>query len=205
MRKSSWIFFSIASALSGALLIAACQRRPEPETPPYSPDATIKDLMDSIIDPSADVVWESVATVVTPSGTEERQPKTDEEWNMVRRGAIRLVEGSNLLLMPGRHVARPHEKSEVPGIELEPSEMEAMIEKDRATWIKHAKALHAQSIAALRAIDAKDPKALIDIGEKLDNACENCHVTYWYPNQVLPPGYEEPPPLRKDAAPAKSQ
>jgi hypothetical protein len=32
---------------------------------------------------------------------------------------------------------------------------------------------------------------LIDAGEKMDNACENCHTTYWYPNQVLPPGYEQ--------------
>ena len=207
MRTYSWLLFPCASIVTGSLLFAgACQGRQAPPAPQYSPDATIKDIMDSIIDPSADVVWESVATVVTPSGTEERMPRTDEEWTVVRRGAIRLVEGTNLLLMPGRHVARPHEKSEVPGIELEPTEMEVLINKDRAKWESRTKALHVESLAALRAIEAKDAKALVDIGERIDGACENCHVQYWYPNQVLPPGYEEPAPLRgRHDTPAKSQ
>jgi hypothetical protein len=207
MRKPASPFFLIASGLVVSLVsMAGCQSRPaEPPAPTYAPAATIKDIMDAIVDPSADVVWESVATVVTPSGTEERQPKTDEEWTNVRRGAIRLVEGANLLLMPGRHVAREHEKSEVPGIELEPAEMEAHINKDRAKWEKHVKELYTQTLAALKAIEAKDPKALVDIGERIDGACENCHVTYWYPNQVLPPGYEEPAPLHPEASRKKSQ
>jgi hypothetical protein len=182
----------------------ACQgRQPEPQPPQYQTTATIKDIMDSIVDPSADVVWESVATVVTPTGTEDRAPRTDAEWITVRRGAIRLVEATNLLMMPGRHVARPQEKSEVPGIELEPEEMEAMINKDRAKWNRSAKALHDASLAALQAIDAKDAKALLDIGERIDNTCETCHVQYWYPNQVLPPGYEEPAPVGRNGVPGK--
>jgi len=207
MRKLASPFLVVASGLVVSLVsLAGCQSRPaEPQGPAYAPEATIKDIMDAIVDPSADVVWESVATVVTPSGTEERQPKTDEEWTNVRRGAIRLIEGTNLLLMPGRHVAREHEKSEVPGIELEPSEMEAHINKDRAKWEKNVKALYTQTLAALKAIEAKDAKALIDIGERIDGACENCHVTYWYPNQVLPPGYEEPAPLHPEASRKKSQ
>ena len=31
--------------------------------------ATIKDLMDSVVDPSSDYLWESVATIVTKKGT----------------------------------------------------------------------------------------------------------------------------------------
>jgi hypothetical protein len=80
----------------------------------YTPTATIKDLMDSIVDPSADVVWNAVMTSVDASGTEDKFPRTDEEWADVRRGAIRLVESSNLLLVPGRHVAGPGEKSVPP-------------------------------------------------------------------------------------------
>jgi hypothetical protein len=157
---------------------------PQPE---YSPTATIKDIMDAIVDPSADVVWESVQTIVTPAGVDERSPKTDEEWTNVRRGAIRVVEGTNLLMMPGRHVARPGEKSETPGVELEPEEIEANINKDRAQWNRLAKGLYDTSMEALKAIDAKDANALIDIGGRMDMACENCHTAYWYPNQPLPP------------------
>ena len=162
-------------------LAAACGARdPQPE---YRPTATIKDIMDSTVDPSADFLWDSVATVVTAAGTEERAPRTDEEWTNVRRRAIQLVEATNLLQVPGRHVARPGEKSENPGIELGPEEIETVINRDRAAWIKFAHGLHDAVVPALKAIEAKNVQALSDAGEQIDTACENCHLKYWYPNQ----------------------
>lgn len=189
MRK---LTFQSLQLVSLALLLAvgaACGggQPPAAAQPDYKPTATIKDIMDSIIDPSADVVWESVQTIVTPAGIDERAPKTDEEWAQVRRGAIRVVEGTNLLMMPGRRVARPGEKSETPGVELEPEEIEANINKDRAQWNKLALGLYETSMEALKAIDAKDAHALVDIGGRMDTSCENCHTAYWYPNQPLPP------------------
>jgi len=194
MRSSSWLLFPGVVLFSISLFFgSACRgRQPESQQPEYMPTATIKDIMDAIVDPSADVVWESVATVTSVNGIEDRQPRTDEEWANVRRGAIRVLEGSNLLMMPGRHVARPGEKSETPGVELEPEEMEVNINKDRAKWNSMAKALHDATTVALQAIDAKNPQGVVDAGEKMDMACENCHATYWYPNQVLPPGYQQP-------------
>ena len=79
--------------------------------------------MDSTVDPSADVIWESVAIVVTAAGTEEMAPHTDEEWKIVRRAAIRVIEATNLLQMPGRLVAHPGDKSENPNIELAPEDI----------------------------------------------------------------------------------
>jgi len=191
MHTSSWLSILGGPLFSVSLLFGtACQgQQAESRQPEYAPTATIKDLMLSIVDPSADVVWESVATVVNASGTEERMPRTDEEWAEVRRGAIRLAEATNLLMMPGRQVARPGEKSEAPGVELEPEEMEALINNDRETWNRLAKGLHEASIAVLQAIDAKDAQAVFDVGDQIERACENCHSTYWYPNQPLPPGY----------------
>ena len=191
MRRSSWLLFLCVSLFGVSLFFSiACQgRQQQPQQPEYTPSATIKDLMLSIVDPSADVVWESVTTVIGPSGTEEKVPRTDEEWTNARRGAIRLVEASNLLLIPGRRVGRPGEKSEFPGIELEPEQMDVLINKDREAWIRRAKGLHDASLAALQAIDAKDAQKLFELGEGLEMACENCHSQYWYPNQQLPQGY----------------
>jgi hypothetical protein len=198
MRSSSWLLFlGIAVFSISAVFGTACRSRQgvsqqsQAEQPPYTPTATIKDIMDAIVDPSADVVWESVATVTSVNGIEDRQPRTPEEWTNVRRGALRVVEGTNLLMMPGRHVARPGEKSETPGVELEPEEIEANINKDRAKWNSLAKGLHDATMLALQAIEAKSPQGVIDAGEKMDIACENCHTTYWYPNEVLPPGYQQ--------------
>ena len=143
--------------------------------------------MDSIVDTNADVVWLSVSTVSSEKGLIETRPKTDDDWAKVRHGAIALAEAANLLMIPGRHVARPGEKSETPGVELEPEEMEALINKDRATFYKRATALHDAAMVALKAIEAKDADQVFEVGSKIEEACENCHSQYWYPNEKIPP------------------
>jgi len=173
-----------------ALVIAACRPSPTPEPTsteaPYVMTATIKDLMLSIIDPNADVVWESVSMVSNEQGVTETVPKTDEDWARVRHGAMTLAEASNLLMMPGRRVARPGEKSETPGVELEPEEMDVLIAKDRASWNKRAAALRLAALDILKAVDAKDPAKVFEIGEHIELACEGCHSQYWYPGEVVP-------------------
>ena len=130
---------------------------------------------------------ESVTTVESGKGTVDTAPHTDEEWKKVRRGAVVLTEAANLLMVPGRHMARPGEKSETPGVELEPQEMEALMTKDLTAWHKRAKALHDAGLAALQAIDAKDAQKVFEVGEQIERACENCHTQYWYPNEKIPP------------------
>jgi hypothetical protein len=206
MRTTSRTF-SLAVTLCASLVIGACQAQqaaaPAPTTPapPYTNVATIKDLMQSVVDPNADVVWLAVTTVQSSKGTEEIAPKTDEDWTKVRHGAIALVEASNLLIVPGRHVARPGEKSETPGVELEPSEMEALINKDIPAFHMRANALHEAALAALQAIDNKDAAKLFDVGEQIDQACENCHKQYWYPNEKIPPVPGETAETGQKAAP----
>jgi hypothetical protein len=181
------------------VLTGACARQAEAPAPPaaqqpeYVPTATVKDLMLSVVDPAADVVWLSVTTVQSESGLVETRPTSDEEWRRVRQGAITLTEAANLLMVPGRHVAGPGEKSETPGVELEPAEMEALIEKDRAAWNRHARDLHDAGFAALQAIDSHDADKVFEIGERIENACESCHSQYWYPNEKIPPVVLDPP------------
>src|SRR6185295_630816 len=182
-------------ALAGTLLfLAAGCKSPEavptqtaaatPDSEPlYRPSATIKDIMDSEVDPSADYMWDAVATIISEKGIEERQPRTPKEWQEIRRKAVTLVEATNLLVMPGRMVARPGEKSENPGIELSPEEINAVLEKDRPTFIKHAHTLNDAGLKMLAAIDKKDIMGISDAGAELDEACESCHLIYWYPNQ----------------------
>ena len=175
-------------------LIGACQSQssapaapPAPAEPTYLPTATIKDLMLSLVDPSADIVWLSVTTIVDEKGLKETMPKTDEEWKKIRHGAIALAEAANLLKMPGRRVAQPGEKSDTPGVELEPEEMDVLIAKDRAAWHERATHLHDAAIDVIGAIDARDGNKVFELGEQIEEACENCHKQYWYPNEVIPP------------------
>jgi hypothetical protein len=137
--------------------------------------------MDSIVDPSSDYIWESVATIVTKKGVDERRPRTPEDWQQVRRRTIAMIEATNLLIMDGRLVAHSGEKSENPGIELGPDEIKAVIDSDRASFIKFAHALHDAGMKTLAAVDKKDVEGLSDAGETIDEACEQCHLKYWYP------------------------
>jgi hypothetical protein len=179
MHEVSRSAVGIAVLLMVTVAVTACHRGQsnvsDRETPEYTASATIKDL-----------IWLSVTTVSSQSGVVETMPKTDEDWAKVRHGAMRLAEASNLLIVPGRHVARAGEKSEAPGVELEPSEMEALILKDIPGWRKRAMALHEAGVAALKAADAKDANRIFEVGEQIEEACENCHRNYWYPNEKIP-------------------
>ena len=130
-------------------MLSRCSAREDPQPQSdFRPTATVKDIMVSIIDPEADVLWNSVATIVSLTGTEERAPRTDEEWATVRRSAIQLVEATNLLRIPGRLVARHGEKSENPRIELEPETIQKLIAEDPATWSKLVNRLHDAAVPA---------------------------------------------------------
>src|SRR5687768_8356548 len=175
------------------LIASGCNTREEraPQAQ-FRPTATIKDIMTSVIDPEADVLWNSVATIVTASGTEDREPRTDEDWATLRRSAIQLVEATNLLRVPGRHVARPGEKSENPRIELQPETIQKMIADDPAGWSALVDRLHDAAAPALKAIDARNVKGLFDAGDQIEHACEACHQRYWYPPAAASAWKHEP-------------
>jgi hypothetical protein len=145
--------------------------------------SSIKDLMESIVDPSADAVWGAVGTVMDKEGIRDLLPKTQEEWFNVRRAAIRIIEGGNLLMMPGREAAPAGTKSEAPGVELEPAQITALIKKKRKEFNEFAKALQLLGLEAARASDAKNGDLLIDVGGRMENVCESCHQTFWYPQE----------------------
>ena len=125
-----------------------------PPPPPFKPVADVKQLMQAVVDPSADVVWEAVATIFTKDHVEERRPRTKEEWDNVRNHAMMLAESGNLLMMPPRA-------------------------KDGGEWMKKAQELVDTATVALRAAEAKDVDRLLNVGGEIDEACENCHKKYW--------------------------
>ncbi len=194
---------SMAAAV--ALLAGAAAATSKPAAPPSADDgleavATIQDIMENVVDPSADALWASVSSTTTASGTENRQPRTEEEWKAVRRYAISLAEAPNLLLTPGRRVAEAGGKLEdahVKGI-LGPEDIAREIAADRPAFVERARALRVAAKKALAAIDARNVAGLFEAGTALDDACESCHVKYWYPNDTRPP-----PPANPNLAPLK--
>ena len=137
--------------------------------------------MRSMIDPAADAIWDAVVTEATPAGIVTTVPATNEDWLGLRRHAVTLVESTNLLLIEGRQVAGAGSRSEMPSVDLEPKEIEALLSEDRDTWISLVTNLHTSGVQVLTAVDALDVDALLEAGDGLDLACESCHARYWYP------------------------
>ena len=135
-----------------------------------------------MIDPSADAVWDAVVTVVTDEGVVTTVPETSEDWIVLRRHAVTLIEATDLLLMEGRRVAAEGSRSELPGVDLEPEQIEALLSEDRESWTRFVGVLHESGVGVLNAIDSQDVDALLAAGDVLDAACELCHVRYWYPS-----------------------
>jgi cytochrome c556 len=185
-----------AAAIAVPLLLAGCARH-QPAISDrgsasdvllYASDVKlafpIKELMNSIVDPSADRLWEAVATVSTLAGIERRQPRTDRQWSTVRADAITLIESMNLLVMEGRHAALAG--TPVGDGELTPQQIDERVASNRAVFIGFAHALQDEAQKALAAIDHRDAAALLEAGGNIDEACEACHVTFWYPDQGTP-------------------
>ena len=139
-----------------------------------------------MVDPASDVVFEAVSFEATAAGVVETRPHTAEDWLRIRASAMVLAEAPNLLKMAGRRVVPatpvPGQESEPPAPgDLLPPEIQTLIDRDRATFNRHAQALQDAALVVLKAIDARDVDALFESGETLDQACETCHKKYWYP------------------------
>jgi hypothetical protein len=184
--------YSGAAVVLGAIwLLVGCskpvpEQPPPPAAPPFHPVASIREVMNSVIDPNVDVVWNAVKTVIDHGKPIEHAPANDEEWAAVRHSALTVSEGANLLMMPGRAVAPPGAGSLAPGIELAPDQVRALIDKSPGGWNQFARALQDSLQPALAAIDKKDPQALFEAGDKIDEVCESCHQVFWYPASGAP-------------------
>ena len=179
MRICRWVL--IASLLA---IGTACSTKapPPPQAPALLMPATIKDIMDSMIEPSGDFVFESVQEIADERGITEKEPKSDAEWEGVRHHLIVLLEAPNLLAMGDRKAARPEDRSKYPQIENDPEEIQKLLDADRPSFVRRARRLQDAAALALKAVDARDKDALFHAIDSIDKACENCHLHYWYPN-----------------------
>jgi hypothetical protein len=175
LKKSAVITIAIA----GFMLSFTSHAK---DAPPFKPTATIQQIMSSIVDPNIDFVWNSVATISTKDGVEEKSPHTDEEWAEVKKHALTVLEASNLLIIDGRKVAEDWANTSSTGsTELKSKDIEKLIKTHKSEFNQRALGLHESMQLVVNAIDKKDTEELIRTGGLVDRACENCHLKFWYP------------------------
>ncbi len=149
------------------------------------PIVSVKELMRDFIDPASDYVFDAVSIVDTKGNSVETKPKSDAEWEKLRVGATMLAEGAYLLKVP-RPFAPDGDVNNSTGPdpeELSPTQIRAKLEKDPVLWNAKIEALRNVGLEVLEIVKRKDAKELWDAADNLDQACESCHVAFWYPGE----------------------
>ncbi len=67
--------------------------------------------------------------------------------------------------------------------ELAPKEIAALLAQHRPEWNQFAREFGEVARLAARAAEQKDKDGVFGAAGDLDTACENCHQTFWYPEQ----------------------
>jgi hypothetical protein len=181
-----------AGLLAVGALTSGCSAS-KPTTPPapapqqlwgeMKPIVSVKELMRDFIDPASDYVFDAIGTVDTKAGTVEIQPRTQADWDKLRAGGTMLAEGVYLLKVP-RPFAPPGDENNSTGPdpeELSPAQIKAKLDADPVLWNAKIEALRNVGLQVLDIVKRKDVKELWDAAENLDEACESCHIAYWYP------------------------
>jgi cytochrome c556 len=144
---------------------------------------SVKELMRFTIDPLADNIFDAVSWDITRKGIKETVPRSDEDWEKVKIGAVTLAEGIYLLKLP-RPFAPPGDVNNSTGPnppELSPAQIQAKLDADPVLWDAKIEALRNVALEVLEVANKKDAKELFEASEDLDKACEACHLEYWYP------------------------
>lgn len=193
-NRPSRVIAAFAFVLCLAAVTSGCSSpKATPVAPPVlqlwgelKPVVSVKELMRDFIDPASDYVFDSVGIVHTKNGVVERSPKTDADWEKIRAGGVMLAEGVYLLKIP-RPFAPPGDENNSTGPdpeELSPAQIKAKLEADPVLWNAKIEALRNVGLEVLEIVKKRDAKELWDAADNLDNACESCHLAYWYPGEA---------------------
>jgi hypothetical protein len=147
------------------------------------PVVSVKELMRDMLDPASDFIFDAVKIEFLKTGTVEHSPKTDEDWERIRVGAVTLAEGVYLLKIQ-RPFAPPGDQNNSTGpdaTELSPAQIKAKLEHDPVLWNAKIEALRNVGLEVMEIVKNKKVDELWDAGDNLDRACEACHIEYWYP------------------------
>jgi len=151
---------------AGALLLMACSPGSQPaqpaqttlqaatSTPPPSPSGppvSINAEMVSIVDHAGHALWDVEG--------EGKAPETQQDWELVAEHAVQIAAAGTLITLPGTG----------------PNDLTLT---QQADWKKWARAMSDAGLAAFKASENKDIKALVAANSQLVETCEGCHKQY---------------------------
>jgi hypothetical protein len=142
-----------------ALTLGACTSQPTEApapaaeapapAPAFAPVVSLNEIMVYVVDTHANEIWD--AAMVPPAN--------DAAWKSLNRAAVALAAAGSLTKVSGNG---PKDQ----------------MWTEQADWITHSQALSDAGLAAMKAVEDKDPAALSKAGDQLVVSCINCHREY---------------------------
>jgi hypothetical protein len=139
----------LLATILGLMLAAG----PGASQPTEAPALSVKLLMKHVVNPAAEAFWKSSGSVSTEGGTEARAPTSDAAWTAMIDNAAVVLEGGNLLALPGRGPADPR-------------------------WTRFARQLADAGAQGMAAAGSKDPDKVFEAGGAMYEACFACHRAF---------------------------
>jgi len=110
-------------------------------------------LMNLVLEPAADTLWDSAGWIMSDAGTEELYPTTDDGWDFVLAQSAVIVETGNVLALPGRA-------------------------QDDDAWLVYSEGLTNAGIMAMEAAASRNEEDFFQAGAQLYSVCTACHQAY---------------------------
>lgn len=150
--------------LAALFLLVACSQQEESaqQESPFQPTGDVQYLMQWVMDPAVDRLWDNSGWIITQEGTQDLTPANEETWLAMQHSAAVVAESGNLLLMPG-------------------------IAKDEGAWRDISLGLIEAGLKAKAAAEAQDADAFFEAGGLIYRVCLSCHLIYDRDEDYDPP------------------
>ena len=152
------------------LLVGACTPAPAPApaAPAQEIKGTLNQVMRGILYPNSNVIFDAQdrdpaaeADPNDPTAAVHVFHSTYGGWEAVENASIALAEAANLVALPGRTCANGKP-----------------VPLDDEVFKQGLAALREVSMASVKAAQAKNMDQMLDISDKLTQACATCHDVY---------------------------
>ena len=143
--------------LTTCFIMLGCSENQTEEPPPveaaYNTALDMQQVMNLVLEPASDILWDSAGWVMDAAGYEDLYPTTDEGWDYVRAQAAIVIEAGNMLALPGRA-------------------------EDTDAWMIYSQGLSEAGILAMEAASAQNEEDFFQAGAQLYSVCTACHQAY---------------------------
>lgn len=172
---------SALTVLASGLLLAAASAPPAARS--------VHASMSQVVQPQTNAIWDVTNNAMTDAGEPDPAKIKPGDWAKLEAAGKALMEES-LLLARAETITVADPGVKIMNEDVEGGTPAALVQRhidaDRAGFSAQAQKLADIGDAVARGAQAKNAGQVFEAAEGLDQACETCHMQFWYPEPATP-------------------